>query len=75
MTKGIKRKLRIVSKRVSDEIARQMDRSNKFSVGMAHEGYQGGYLQAIQDVQLALEGVHPATRGWWGFGKGKSWDD
>lgn len=45
---------------------------NKLSVGgknasgQASEGYVGGYYDALCDVLLALYGVQPNRRGWWG---------
>ena len=37
----------------------------KFARGLSSEGYAGGYAQALEDVQLALNGVKPRTRGYW----------
>jgi hypothetical protein len=40
-------------------------RSGLYSRGLASEGYDGGYRDAIDDVMLFLNGVTPDRRGWW----------
>ena len=57
--------IKAAAARVSAGIVAQTDRSNKFSTGQAYEGYQGGYLDALRDVQLVLNGIRPNTRGYW----------
>ena len=37
----------------------------KYGKGLASEGYLGGYRDALDDVMLALNGVHPTTRYLW----------
>ena len=59
------RAIKAAQDRINAEIRAQTDRTNKFSVGQAYEGYQGGYLAALSDVQLVLNGVRPNTRGYW----------
>lgn len=58
--KGIKRDLQRVIKGVQNEIEKTPD--GFFSKGLAGEGFAGGYLQALMDVQLALSGVTPNSR-------------
>lgn len=53
------------SKKVQAEITGQTDRSNKYSAGLAYEGWQGGYLAALRDVLLVMNGVTPSTRNYW----------
>jgi hypothetical protein len=69
MAKGIKRKLYKVYDNVSKEIAdfsRNKDGQDGFYArGLASEGYNGGYRDAISDVLLALNGVNPNRRFWW----------
>ena len=76
MSKGIKRQLRMARKRVNDRIARQTDRDNLFSRGLAPEGYLGGYRDALDDVELALNGIKP-NRNWdynlWALGKNNTY--
>ena len=38
---------------------------NPIAQGLAYEGYDGGYAQALQDVILASNDVRPQTRGFW----------
>jgi len=64
MAKGIKRKLNLAIKRVRKYIRRNTDRSSYFAPGLAYEGYFGGYLKALTDVQLALEGAEPDSEFW-----------
>lgn len=33
--------------------------------GLAYEGYNGGYIDALNDVVLLLNGCVPDRRGWW----------
>lgn len=60
--KGIKRDLRIAIKNVQKEIENMPN--GFFSRGLANEGYAGGYLQALMDIELALNGVNPNGRYW-----------
>lgn len=36
-----------------------------YAKGLSHEGYAGGYLQALYDVGIVLNGIQPSTRGYW----------
>lgn len=53
-----------VADRVNEHIKRQTDQSNKYSRGLAREGFLGGYLQALRDVDLASRDVKPGPTGW-----------
>jgi len=53
-------------KYLKDDIGAGIDRNNKYSKGLAHEGYKGGYLHALYDVSLLLNGVIPNGRIWTG---------
>lgn len=61
---GIKTALRIVRKDVQTRIAAQTDQSNLYSRGLAYEGYNGGYLQCLNDIEQALNKVKPGTVYW-----------
>ena len=65
MARGIKQPLEKVREKVHTEITDLANASSSFGGGMASEGYKGGYLDAIEDVTLALNGVRPSRRGWW----------
>ena len=65
MAKGIKRRLLRTIKRVRAHISVSTDQSNKFSRGLSGEGYAGGYIAALNDVLLVLNGVEPQDH--WGF--------
>ncbi len=65
MAVGIKRQLNIARKNVEKEISDYHDSANVYGRGLASEGYNGGYLDALSDVELALNGVEPSRRGWW----------
>ena len=65
MAKGIKRKLDKVRKRVTREISGMASMGGRYAGAVAAEGYNGGYRDALDDVQLALNGVTPRRRGWW----------
>lgn len=70
MAKGIIRLLRRVREGVENDIRGQTQRGGSlkdqfFASGLAGEGYDGGYRDAIDDVLLALNGVTPRRNGWW----------
>ena len=72
MATGIKRKLDIARKNVTEQIRRDAgydddisNRSSFFARGLAGEGFNGGYRAALEDVMLALNGVTPNRNGWW----------
>lgn len=65
MTRGIKRQVKQAHKRVSKEIAGFAARGGKYAGGLASEGYNGGYRDALSDVLLALNGVRPNRNDWW----------
>ena len=44
------------------EIAGNADRGSLYARGLANEGWAGGYLQALRDVQLVMNGVEPNSR-------------
>lgn len=46
-------------------IARSTNRDSKFSTGLAYEGYNGGYLAALMDVEMLLNGWKPDRNGRW----------
>lgn len=65
MARGIKRKIKVVLKQVDSEISAFAKRGF-FAGGLASEGYNGGYRDALLDVLLALNGVPPCKqRHWW----------
>ena len=51
--------------KVNAEIKSQTDQNNKYSRGLAYEGWQGGYLSALQDVLLVLHDITPNRRQYW----------
>ncbi len=65
MAKGIKRQLRKVIDNITEELKPRSQSDNMYRRGLSTEGYQGGYRDALYDVQLALEGNKPNRRGWW----------
>lgn len=56
---GIKKQLKIARRGVSRLIAEHASRGGRFAGGLAAEGFDGGYREALDDVQLALNGVMP----------------
>ena len=65
MRKGPKTRIEAARKRVLARISQDTDRNSIYSRGMSTEGYNGGYAQALADVQLVLNGVRPNTREFW----------
>lgn len=63
--KGISRLLSRVYKKIEKQIASEAKSHGRIFAGVAREGYNGGYLSALEDVQLALNGVKPNRNGWW----------
>lgn len=62
MTKGIKRKIRRAQIRIQKEINDTASSGDLYARGLASEGYAGGYLAALSDVLLALNGSMPCVR-------------
>lgn len=69
MAKGIKRLIAIARANVRREIRGNIrtgsDREEFFSRALSGEGYFGGYIAALDDVILALNGNIPNRNGWW----------
>lgn len=65
MAKGIKRLLATAMENVKRDMEAPVDRMSAYSVGIAEEGYKGGYYDALSDVMLALNGVVPDRKSWW----------
>jgi len=65
MATGIKRALDRAQTNVQKEIESSAKSGGKFARGLSGEGYAGGYAQALADVQIALNGGKPCTRGYW----------
>jgi hypothetical protein len=69
MSRGIKRKLKLVREQVEREISGLASRGSgsgiNYAGGLAGEGYAGGYRDALDDILLALDGIPPSRRGWW----------
>jgi hypothetical protein len=66
-----KRDAKIISaamKAAREEIS-NLAAGGRFAAGMANEGYAGGYLDALNHVQLALNGVPPGGR------YSRAWDE
>jgi len=64
MARGIRRDLSRVAQKVQAEIASHAS-GGFYAAGHSAEGFHGGYLAALYDVQLALSGMRPSTRNWW----------
>ena len=61
--KGIKRLMQYATDAVSKEIS---NHASYYHVGgLAAEGYNGGYRDALYDVLLAMNGCVPQRNGWW----------
>ena len=61
-----KKAIKLALNRVNESIKRQTDSRCFYSCGLASEGYEGGYSDALSDVLLALNGVPPCRRpGYW----------
>lgn len=52
-------------KAVEKDISGHASRGGIYAGGLAGEGYNGGYRDALSDVILALNGVTPDRNGWW----------
>lgn len=63
MPRGIKRQLRAATKAVNADIAR-FAQEGHIAAGLSGEGYNGGYRDALYDVELALNGITPDKQ-WW----------
>lgn len=60
------KRIAAVRKRVSEEISAHARDGGKFGRGTASEGFSGGYLMALNDVEAALQHGYPSDhRGYW----------
>ena len=64
MTRGIKRALRQARANARKDVLPRSTSDSKYARGLAYEGYHGGYIDALNDVELALNGVAPNSRFW-----------
>lgn len=59
------KRIEAARKRVSDEITANAS-GGKYGAGLATEGFAGGYLAALDDVEAALRHGFPTdARGYW----------
>jgi len=70
MARDVRGTIKEVSNRVSEQIAAfaasgRNGPSGHYARGLASEGYNGGYRDALSDVLLFLNGVRPNRNGWW----------
>ena len=61
---GPRARIRLAMNAARDEVSK-FSSSSRLAGAMAGEGYAGGYVQALSDALLALEGVRPNTRNYW----------
>lgn len=57
-----KQKLNLVAERVQNDISIIAKRGGMYTRGLASEGYNGGYRDALYDVILALNNCPPDKR-------------
>jgi hypothetical protein len=65
-----RRYLRTSLKRAADNVNKDIasfanSGDNFYSRGLASEGYNGGYRDALYDVMLAIDGILPNRNNWW----------
>lgn len=65
MARGIKRHIAAARKRVCDEIISTTNRGGLYSGRLTSKDYADGYLAALDDVSLVLNGVRPNMRNYW----------
>lgn len=59
------RRMNAVAEKVNAEIAANA-KGGKYGGGLATEGFAGGYLEALRDVEAALRHGYPSDhRGYW----------
>jgi len=51
-----------VNREIADFASRDL-----IAAGLSSEGYAGGYRDALDDITLLLNGVHPKRRDYWDF--------
>ena len=62
MAKGILKKIKIAEDNVNMLISCHSKGGGLYAGGLASEGYNGGYLDALRDVQLLLRGCYPCCK-------------
>ena len=65
MARGILRQLKQAQYRVQAEMMAQSKSEDYVARGLAPEGFAGGYAAALNDVELALNGVTPNNSRYW----------
>jgi hypothetical protein len=65
MARNIRGQIKQVREHVTKQIAAFSSSGGLFAKGLASEGYNGGYRDALDDVLLALNGYRPNRNGWW----------
>lgn len=65
MARGIKRKIKRAIKQVQADITSYAENSGGdtfYTRGLSSEGWKGGYLQALYDIDVLLNGTMPSDR-------------
>jgi len=64
--RNVLKRMKAVRAVVMAEIKGNSDRGGIYASGMANEGFAGGYLQALDDIEAALRHGHPGDhRRYW----------
>lgn len=63
--RDVARKVIAARKSVQKDISAFASSGGGVARGLAGEGYNGGYRDALDDVLLLLNGVIPERNGWW----------
>ncbi len=50
---------------ILEKVKKENEGSHYSSRGLSLEGYTGGYLDALTDILLVLNGVNPKRRDYW----------
>ena len=62
---NVKIQFEMITTGYGDKIIASFAARGRIAAGMASEGYNGGYRDALNDVLLVLSGVRPNRNGWW----------
>jgi len=62
--KTIKQRMKFALEKVDDDIS-NFARQSHVAGGLASEGYNGGYRDALSDAIMLLNGVTPRRGNWW----------
>lgn len=64
-SKEVEKKIDQTIEKINNHIGNSTNKDSVYSRGLAFEGYWGGYIQALNDVDCYLRGMMPTNNHFW----------